>query len=162
MEKYVVHCPDIKFSKEVIPVKQQTFETLLKTKKVRQRLCSANFREEQCSYIPLLSSEQLTHFWPMFPFYTILYSWKHQKTFDFLVFSGGIKWEHWPEMGQSIIRRCYQKFTNIKHLSKRKLEQHVEKPKISLWLSVGNKQSKTTSRSSLVNVNRNNGGIRRG
>ena len=74
MEKYVVHCPDIKFSKDVIPVKQQTFETLLKTKKVRQRLCSANFREEQCSYIPLLSSEQLTHFWPMFPFYTILYS----------------------------------------------------------------------------------------
>ena len=30
-----------------------------------------------------------THFWPMFPFYT----------FGFLVFSRGIKWEHWPEMG---------------------------------------------------------------
>ena len=40
----------------------------------------------------------LTHFWPMFPFYPPL---KHQKTFDFLVFSGGIKWEHWPEMGQT-------------------------------------------------------------
>ena len=39
--------------------------------------------------------KQLTHFRPMFPFYT---PWKHQKTFGFLVFSGGIKWEHWPEM----------------------------------------------------------------
>ena len=28
----------------------------------------------------------LTHIWPMFPFYT---PWKHQKTCDFLVFSGG-------------------------------------------------------------------------
>ena len=25
--------------------------------------------------------------------------WKHQKTFGFLVFSGGIKLENWPEMG---------------------------------------------------------------
>ena len=24
--------------------------------------------------------------------------WRHQKTFGFLVFSGDIKWEHWPEM----------------------------------------------------------------
>ena len=30
------------------------------------------------------------------PFYTHR---KHQKTFGFLVFSGGVKWEHWPEMG---------------------------------------------------------------
>ena len=37
----------------------------------------------------------LTYFWPMFPFCT---SSKNQKTFVFLVFSGGIKWEHWPEM----------------------------------------------------------------
>ena len=30
----------------------------------------------------------------------ILYPWKHQKTlFCFLVLSGGIKWEHWPQMG---------------------------------------------------------------
>ena len=38
----------------------------------------------------------LTYLWPMFPFYT---HWKHQKTFNFLVFWGGIEWEHWPEMG---------------------------------------------------------------
>ena len=31
----------------------------------------------------------------MFPFYT---PWKHQKTFSLLVFSGGMKWEYWPEM----------------------------------------------------------------
>ena len=30
----------------------------------------------------------LTHFWPMFPFYT---PWKHQKTKGFLVFSRDIK-----------------------------------------------------------------------
>ena len=29
----------------------------------------------------------LTHFWPMFSFYT---PWKHQETYGFLVFSGGI------------------------------------------------------------------------
>ena len=38
----------------------------------------------------------LTHFWPIFPFST---SWKHQKSVDFLVFSGGIKREHWLKMG---------------------------------------------------------------
>ena len=32
----------------------------------------------------------------MFPFYA---SWKHQKTKGFVVFSGGIKWKHWSEMG---------------------------------------------------------------
>ena len=32
----------------------------------------------------------------MFPFYT---PWKHQKTKGFLLFSGGIKWDHWPEIG---------------------------------------------------------------
>ena len=38
----------------------------------------------------------LTDFWPMFAFYT---PWKHQKICGFLVFSGGIKWEHWPKIG---------------------------------------------------------------
>ena len=35
----------------------------------------------------------------MFPFYT---PWK-QKTFGFLVFSGGRNWEHWTEIGYRII-----------------------------------------------------------
>ena len=56
MEKCVVHYPDIEFSKGLILVKQQTFETLVKTKKVRQQLGGANFHEEQCSYIPSLYS----------------------------------------------------------------------------------------------------------
>ena len=51
---------------------------------------------KQC---PLL----LKHFWPMFPFYT---PWKQQKTKDFLVFSGDVKWEHWPEMGQWLQNCC--------------------------------------------------------
>ena len=45
-------------------------------------------------------SFQLTHFWPMFPFYT---SWKLQKTKGFLVFSGGIKRRHWLQMGWQIV-----------------------------------------------------------
>ena len=40
--------------------------------------------------------QRLTNFWSMFPFYTAR---KHQKSKGFLVFSGGIKWEYWPEMG---------------------------------------------------------------
>ena len=39
---------------------------------------------------------KLTHFRQIFPFYT---PWKHQKTKGYLMFSGGIKWEVWPEMG---------------------------------------------------------------
>ena len=39
----------------------------------------------------------LTLFYPMFPFHS---PWKHQKTEGFLGFSGGVKSEHWPEMGQ--------------------------------------------------------------
>ena len=38
---------------------------------------------------------QLNHLWSMFPFYLPR---KHQKTFGFLVFSGALAWEHWPEM----------------------------------------------------------------
>ena len=38
----------------------------------------------------------LTRFRRMFPFYI---PWKHQKTKGFLLFSGGIKWKHWLEMG---------------------------------------------------------------
>ena len=101
-------------------MKQQTFETQLKTKKVRPQLDGANCHVEQCLHIPSLNSEQLKNH-----------------------------------------RRCYQKFTNIKQLSKQKLEKHVERPKKYLRLSVGNKQNKKSSTSSLVNDNRNNKGIRR-
>ena len=38
--------------------------------------------------IQLSLIDQLPHFWPIFPFYT---SWKHQKTFVFLVISSGYK-----------------------------------------------------------------------
>ena len=40
----------------------------------------------------------LTYFQPMFHFYTPPLR-KHQKTFDFLMFSGGKEVEHWLEMG---------------------------------------------------------------
>ena len=40
-------------------------------------------------------SIKLTHFSPMFHFYT---PWKRQKTFSFSVVSGGIKIEHWTKM----------------------------------------------------------------
>ena len=41
-------------------------------------------------------SIKLTHFRPMFHFYT---PWKRQKTFSFSVVSGGIEIEHWTKMG---------------------------------------------------------------
>ena len=50
----------------------------------------------------LISGNQLTHFWPIFPFYS---PWKHQK----FCFSGGIKWKHKPEMNY-----CKQ-WLNIKY-----------------------------------------------
>ena len=37
MENCVVHYPDIEFFRELIPVKLQTFEILLKTKKVSNK-----------------------------------------------------------------------------------------------------------------------------
>ena len=36
-----------------------------------------------------------TYFWPIFPFYILL---RHKETFDFLLFSGSIKREHWPDV----------------------------------------------------------------
>ena len=56
---------------------------------------------KDCKYIICWNS--LSYFWPMFPFYT---PWKHQKTRGFTVFSGSIKWEHWPEMGEASKEYC--------------------------------------------------------
>ena len=42
----------------------------------------------------------LTHFSPVFQFYT---RWKSQKTKGFLTFSGGIEMEHWAKMGKKIL-----------------------------------------------------------
>ena len=43
---------------------------------------------------------ELTHFSPVPHFYT---PWKHQKTFGFLTFSGGIEMWHWTKMVNQII-----------------------------------------------------------
>ena len=42
---------------------------------------------------------RVTYYCPVFPFYT---PWKHKKTVGFLMFSVGIKREHWAVMGWSI------------------------------------------------------------
>ena len=54
------------------------------------------FHFQYVKWCKIINMYILGHFWPMLPFYTPR---KHQKTKGFLVFSGGIKWEHWPEMG---------------------------------------------------------------
>ena len=41
----------------------------------------------------LMSASSLTHFWPVFPLYTLR---KYQKTKGFLVYLGSIKPKHWP------------------------------------------------------------------
>ena len=48
--------------------------------------------------ITTITKLSLIHFWPTFTFYN---PWKHEETPErqrLLVFPGGIKWEHWPEM----------------------------------------------------------------
>ena len=47
------------------------------------------------SYSSTLVNTYLTHFKPMYPFYTPK---KRQKTFGFLTSSGGIEREHWPQL----------------------------------------------------------------
>ena len=42
-------------------------------------------------FVPNNNTIYLTHFRLIFPLYT---SWEHR------VFSGGMKWDHWPEMGE--------------------------------------------------------------
>ena len=48
----------------------------------------------------------LTHYCPMFSFYT---PWKHQKTYSFLKFSEGIRREHWVVMAISENRAFHPK-----------------------------------------------------
>ena len=45
--------------------------------------------------VPFLEGISLTHFRPMFPFYT---PWKHHQIKGFLIFSGGMKWDHWNRL----------------------------------------------------------------
>ena len=49
----------------------------------------------------------LTHFMPVLSFYT---PWKHQETFGFLMFSGGVESDQWHDMvwSQIIIGKTLQ------------------------------------------------------
>ena len=63
--------------------------------------------KERSPIVPLPLSENfgmtfLTHFSPMFHFYT---PWIHQKTKGFLTFSGGIEMEHWAKWVNNAILR---------------------------------------------------------
>ena len=60
----------------------------------------------------------LTHFQPMFHFFT---SWKHQKTSGFLTFSGGFEIQHWLEMGLRVQGCAFSsQVTNISLKANRK------------------------------------------
>ena len=67
-------------------------EVCLKLTIITRKLC--------CLFVSILWRSiyrlGLAHFWPMFPFYTPI---KHYKTKGFLVFSGGIKWKNFPDIG---------------------------------------------------------------
>ena len=41
----------------------------------------------------------------MLPFYA---PWKQKKTKGFPVFSGSIKWEHWPGLGKQSVARNFE------------------------------------------------------
>ena len=52
------------------------------------------FNSKQCQFFKVLM------FWNNFlPMFSVDTTWEHQKTKGFLLFSGGLKWEHWPEIG---------------------------------------------------------------
>ena len=59
--------------------------------------CQITLRESQDKCVKLIRRgfNQLTHFNPIFHFYT---PWKRQKTKGFLTFLRGIKMEHWAKM----------------------------------------------------------------
>ena len=67
--------------------------------------CNYNTKLESCIVI-LVSSHSnyftLTHFNPMFPFYTL---WKHQKRAK----KGSVKREYWPEFIQNIQNVCIER-----------------------------------------------------
>ena len=65
---------------------------------------SLNIAQLTVYYVYRKWASLLPIFGQIFPVYT---PWKHRKTYDFLLFSGGIKWKHWPEMGwkQSVFWR---------------------------------------------------------
>ena len=57
--------------------------------------------ESRNSKVTLRGAEfSLTHFKPMFHFYT---PWKHQKTRGFFIFSGGVEIEHLLKMGKVLV-----------------------------------------------------------
>ena len=82
---------------------------------LKSRTRSRQQKPKNSYYIFLQSQSfivmKLTHFWPMFLFYT---TWKHQETFSFLVFSGGIKCKHLPEMG-IVVWSCLENEVLFKH-----------------------------------------------
>ena len=69
---------------------------------------------------------------PIFQFYT---PWKHQETLHFLVFSGGIKWEHWSEMVKKLMIRKQSPFcrTGCKFI-KNRLQEHPSTTILDLYL----------------------------
>ena len=76
----------VHFSSLVIPQWDLIHGCLIDTSRTKQSHAIFN---------PFLANV-LFYIWSMFPFYT---PWKYQKTFGLMVFSGRLKWEHWPEMG---------------------------------------------------------------
>ena len=63
-------------------------------------------------YVIYVTQPCLTHYCPVFSFYI---PWKYQKTVGFLMFSRGIKSEHWTVMG-SKIRRASRSFNSVASL----------------------------------------------
>ena len=80
-----------------------------------------------CDLAPSHITNGADNFQPMFPFYS---PWKHQKTFGFLLFSGGIKWEHWPSWERSL-SYCITCSFLVKSTEATRLKHRTE---INLWV----------------------------
>ena len=90
----------------------QTLKNVLLLKFLMLMLTIKNSCLYTLQYVKYVTQPCLTHYCPVFSFYN---PWKYQKTVGFLMFSRGIKSEHWTVMG-SKIRRASRTFSSVASL----------------------------------------------
>ena len=90
----------------------QTLKNILLLKFLMLMLTIKNSCLYTLQYVKYVTQPCLTHYCPVFSFYN---PWKYQKTVGFLMFSRGIKSEHWTVMG-SKIRRASRTFSSVASL----------------------------------------------
>ena len=71
---------------------------------------SLNIFHSKTVVISIIVRNAKTHFMLMVSFHT---PWKHQKTFGFLIFLGGMEIDRWQEMSYGKIKFYYSKIQRV-------------------------------------------------